>query len=341
MPDLETFAAARLADWRTGWSMGSFGAIAEFHQNAGEPARAGRLERATARGAIRLDRLAEAVPVAYETLSPKPHRWSVGLALCLPAEAAARARRAALTELGRDAEAVRPKDRGAVLFNMGLGQPQVDFCVRVADPDLRAALRAWEGRSLFEAGSPMPAILAAHPQRVALTNLGRVKVFQKIGGPDTGGVSPPGPHTHMLPKLLATGRTHSANTPIPPGLLPCAGLHPGNPVIGPLGEDRAFDEGLHDAFEALLRAWGPADYVVEKSVVRAALDAGLDPAAFASPASRLARAGLRNALRQRRRASGPDALLEAWARAFEGAEGGTEGAEEEAPGHPERAAQPE
>lgn len=86
----------------------------------------------------------------------------------------------------------------------------------------------------------MSAILAAHPHRVALTNIGRVEVFQKIGGPDTGGVSPPGPHTHLLPKLLRTGRTHSANTPIPEDLLPLGALHPGNPVIGPMGEEKDF-----------------------------------------------------------------------------------------------------
>lgn len=333
MPDLESFAAGQLADWRAGWSMGSFGAIAEFHQDAGEPARAGRFERATERGAIRLERLAEATPVAYETLSPKPHRWTVAVALCLPAEEAARARRGVLTELGPDAGAIRPEDRAGVLFDMGLAQPQVDFCMRVTDPALLDRLRAHEGRSLFDAGSPMPAILAAHPHRVALTALGRCEVFQKIGGPDTGGVSPPGPHTHVLPKLLAAGRTHSANAPIPAGLIPCASIHPGNPVIGPLGEDRDFDPALHAAFEALLEAWGPPGYLDAKRAVRAALGTGSDPSTFTPPPGRLGRVALRNALRQRRREDGSDATLEAWAIAFDR---GAEAEEAEALGHPER-----
>lgn len=333
MPDFESFAAGQLADWRAGWSMGSFGAIAEFHQEEGEPARAGRFERATGRGAIRLERLTETIPIAYETLSPKPHRWTVAVALCLPAEEAARARRGVLTELGPDAGAIRPEDREGVLFDMGLAQPQADFCARVTDPALLDRLRAHEGRSLFDTASPMPAILAAHPHRVALTALGRCEVFQKIGGPDTGGVSPPGPHTHVLPKLLAAGRTHSANAPIPAGLAPCAAIHPGNPVIGRFGEDRAFDPALHAAFEALLAVWGPPGYLDVKRAVRAALDAGSDPCAFTPPLGRLGRVALRNALRQRRRESGNSAPLDAWSAIFD--RGGEGEADAEAPEHRE------
>lgn len=330
-PHLPSLAAGSLADWRASWSMGSWGAVAEFHQDAGEAARSGRFERATDRGAIRLEGLSAVEPLAYETLSPNPRRWTVAVALCLPAEAARRAAREVLTELGPDAEAVRPADRGAVLFDMGLAQPQVDFCVRVTDPALLATLRAAAGRSVLAPGNPaLGAILAAHPHRVALTGLGRIEVFQKIGGPDTGGVSPAGPHTHVLPKLLASGRTHSANVPVPRGLVPCAGLHPGNPVIGAMGEDRDFDAGLHAAFEALLDAWGDPDHVVAKRAVRAALGAGAGPEGFEPPPSRSGRAGLRIALRQWRRERGASALLDRWAAAFDR---GAEAEEPEAPGH--------
>ncbi|HMQ94686.1 MAG TPA: hypothetical protein PKA33_18920 [Amaricoccus sp.] len=331
MPDLETLAAARLADWRASWSMGSWGAVAEFHQDDGEPAVADGLERVTSRGAIRLQGLADAEPLAYETVSPDPRRWTVAVALCLPAEAARRDGRGVLTELGPDDDAVRPGDRAGILFDLGLGQPQVDFCIRVTDPALLATLRGAAGRPVLAPGNPaLGAIVAAHPHRVALTNLGRIEVFQKIGGPETGGVSPAGPHTHVLPKLLASGRTHSANVPIPHGLVPCAGLHPGNPVIGAMGEDRAFDAGLHAAFEALLEAWGDPDYVVAKRAVRSALDAGREPGGFEPLPSRSGRAGLRNALRQRRRERGGSDLLDRWSATFDR---GGEPAEPDRPGH--------
>ncbi|MEM9724792.1 MAG: hypothetical protein AAF909_04930 [Pseudomonadota bacterium] len=323
----ETLTSA-LQDWRAGWSVGSFGAIAEFHQDEGEALQVdapAALTRATARGAIRIDRLEGARPVAYETLSPRAHRWSHGVALCLPtAEAARPERRKHLTELDLDRDAIRAEDRDGLLFDMGLDQPQIDFCIRTQDPALIETLRGCVGRSLFEADNPaMGAILAAHPHRVAISNVGRAEVFQPIGGPATGGVSPEGPHTHVLPKLLRAGRTHSANTPIPEGWTPCAMLHPANPVIGPLGEDTPFDGRAFDAFQRLLELWAAPSHVETKRDVLARLSAGDGPEEFDEPAGRLERAALRLALRQQARlaeAEGDAAretVIAAWRRAFD------------------------
>lgn len=304
---LETLIADHLADWQAGWSMGGFGAIAEFHQDKAEPAAVDApaiLARATRRGGIRFDRrqLGEAVAVAYETLSPKRHRWSHAVAFCLPAKAARMHERTVLTELGPDDEALRGIDGTGILFDMGLAVPQCDFCIRTSDPKLLKVLRANVGLSLFDpASTAMPAILAGHPHRVALTRLGRAEVYQKIGGPDTGGVSPPGPHTHVLPKLLRTGKTHSSNTPIPLGLVPVASFHPGNPVIGPMGEEREFDPILHDAFQDLLARFGAAEMVAEKRRAVAAMAEGVSPDGFAMPESRPGRIAIRLALRQQER----------------------------------------
>ena len=344
MNDLENLLRRALADWQYGWSMGTFGAIAEFHHDDGEAAVVddpATLTRATARGGVALDRaaLAAIVPVAYETLSPKRHRWSHALALCLPEAAARRACRATLSELGPDDGAIREADRDAILFDMGLSLPQSDFCVRTRDAALLAVLRSSVGRSLLEPGNPaMAAILAAHPHRVAVTGIGRVEVFQKIGGPDTGGVSPPGPHTHVLPRLLKTGRTHSANTPIPDGLMPLASLHPGHPVIGPLGEDRPFDAALHAGFQALFATYGLPEAVAEKNRVLTALARGQAPDGFTPSETRLARTALRLALRQEMHRCahlGETArlrLLARWQARFEPAAADDE-AEDDRPGH--------
>lgn len=304
--DLRETLMEAVQDWRAGWSVGSFGAIAEFHQDEGEtlefdaPA---DLTRATARGAIRIDLLDGARPVAFESLSPRPHRWSHGVALCLPENKAARSeRRQTLTELGPDKQAIRAQDRSGLLFDMGLDQPQIDFCVRTQDPVLIETLRRCLGRSVFEPDNPaMAAILEAHPHRVANSNLGRVEVFQPIGGPDTGGVSPPGPHTHVLPKLLRTGRTHSANTPIPDGWTPCAMLHPANPVIGPLGEDLDFDQGAFDAFQDLVEVWAAPGHAETKRATLERLVSGAAPDSVAEPGTRVERSALRLALRQQAR----------------------------------------
>ncbi|MEM8570641.1 MAG: hypothetical protein AAGG56_06985 [Pseudomonadota bacterium] len=333
MLDLADVINRSLDDPETGWNMGSFGAIAEFHHVYGDPA-ATRLDertRVTARGGIKLANLQTANPIAYETLSPKPHRWAHAVALCLPSDEAAMARRDCLTELGADTDALRTEDRSAILFDMGLGQHQVDFCIRTEDPELLDALRAAEGRSLFEPGNTaITAILAAHPHRVALTRFGRVEVYQKIGGPDTGGKSPEGPHTHVLPKLLRAARTHSANAPIPEGWVPCGSFHPSNPVFGRLGEDREFDLAAFDAFQDLLKAWGVSDYTVAKKAAWDALSRGVQPERYVEPENRIARSGLRNAIRQWRRLHGESPAVRAWASRFDRDPALTE---DEAPGH--------
>lgn len=326
MLQLETVLRAGLNDPEAGWNMGSFGAIAEFHHVAGDAAPlAEGFTQFTDRGGVRIERLEGVRPVAHETLSPCTHRWTQGVSLCLPEREAAMNGRDTLTELGVDSEALREGDRDAVLFDMGLAQAQVDFCIRTADPALLEVLRKNAGRSLMEHGNPaMGAILKAHPHRIALTRLGRVEVYQMIGGPDTGGASPEGPHTHVLPKLLKARRTHSANTPIPEGWVPCCGFHPASPVAGRLGEEKEFDVAAFDAFQGLLAAWGPESYIAQKNGVWATLEDRQGPDTWVEPDSRVARAGLRNAIRQWRRLHGDGPLVAQWAEAFDNVKSDTD-----------------
>lgn len=344
MADLRDILQSHLSDEKAGWSMGSFGAVAEFHQDKGEYLEADApalFVRATRRGAIRLNAatVEKIEPVAYETLSPKPQRWSHALALCLPHRDAAGSRRSALTELGPDGDAVRPADRRAILFDMGLALAQCDFCIRTEDPDLLAILRENTGRSLFDPGNPAGgAILKAHPHRVALTRIGRIEVFQKIGGPDTGGVSPPGPHTHLLPQLLKAGRTHSANTPIPDHLVPLGYLHPANPVMDGMGADMEFDIDDHARFQSLYEQFARPDLPLLRKAVLEALGRKVEPHEFTVPSDRFGRAALRLTLRQQHRLAEKFAggsysdLVSRWREAFDKVSD-TATADDDAPGH--------
>lgn len=330
--DLAEILTAAMSDPEAGWSMGSFGAIAELHHVAGDPP-PDLLENGlvTARGGMRLDRMDLIRPLAWEALSPRADRWQQGVALCLTADKAPMSQRAALTELGQDVGAIRPEDRSAILFDMGLDQPQVDFCIRTADPGLLDLLRANLGRSVMEPDNPaMPAILKAHPHRVAQSRIGRIEVYQKIGGPDTGGVSPIGPHTHVLPKLLRARRSHSANMPVPTGLVPVAGFHPASPVMDTLARDRDFDPSIFDAFQRLLAAWGDAGHLAIKRQVWQALAQGHGPDRLPEPDGRAGRVSLRVALRQAGRRDGESELLSAWRAAFDRELAGTD---DDAPGH--------
>lgn len=312
-----------LADEDAGWNIGTFGALAEFHHVENDPpplliASDAGGEVVTARGGIRVAAVAGARPLAYESLGRPPHGWSHALAFCLPKDAAVMGERVVLTELAPDGEALRDADRGAVLFDMGLGAPHVDFCVRTADEALIEILRAEEGRSLLEPGSTaMAAIVAASPHRVCGSRLGRIEVYQPIPPPLPGARSPEGPHTHVLPDLLKTRRTHSANTPIPDGWVAALNLHPANPVFTRLGKAKPFDSGAHAAFQALLQVYGLPDIVAEKERIARAVLAGEEPQDYPAASTRAARTAARVALRQMLHTHPETTTLRRWLTAFD------------------------
>ncbi len=253
-----------LDDPGTAWSLGSFGAIAEFMRDPDEAVSAqpdDRLGMATERGAIALSACSDLRPVAYETAVASG--WNHAVALCLPEAACAMSRRGVVTELGPDREAARERDRDAILFDLGLDLLAVDACVRTSDPEAVACLRSGVGRPLFDPANPIGRhLVAMSPHRVFLARVGRIEVYAPIPGP--GGTSPEGPHTHVLPKLLHSGRTHAATTPIPAGWVPCAALHPAHPYKDMMGRRIAFDAARYEAFQILLDRWGDPDLLAVK-----------------------------------------------------------------------------
>jgi hypothetical protein len=222
--------------------------------------------------------------------------------------------RTVLTEAGPDHDALREQDRHAVLFDLGLGALQVDCCVRIADPEITAQLRAHCGHPVFGT-SAMGIILATNPHRVFLSQLGRVEVFQPIPPPD--GKSPDGPHTHVLPGLLRHRRTHPATEPIPDGLVPCAHVYPPHPAKDGMGRNRPFDRAHHEAFQAILRNYGDPKMLALKQQVLDAIAAGEDPSEITVREHRFARTNIRVTLRQLKAQHESAPSLEAWLAAHE------------------------
>jgi hypothetical protein len=133
-----------------------------------------------------------------------------------------------LSELGPDRDAVRKPERSALLFDLGLDRPTVRFCVRTDDPELIAALRGCVGQPWPEAAPALvPLLLERHPQRVVVSPLGRIEVRQPIGLRDGRPETPVGPHTHLLPELLRTGRDLAPGRDLAAGYAPAASLFPG------------------------------------------------------------------------------------------------------------------
>lgn len=315
--DVTSLIHQELATETTQWNLGTFGAIAEFLRDPGEPVELGdrpdRLLAVTNRGGIGFDDLSKVRLFASETAVGQG--WSHRIALCLPEAACAMNRRTALTELGPDEAALRLQDRGGILFDMGLGTLQVDICIRTGDPELIAALRTVAGRSLFEAGNPaMGAIIAKGPHRVFIARAGRCEVYQPI--PPADGKSPEGPHTHVLPQLLRNGRTHAATEPLPEGWVPFAHLVPAHPLKDAMARPRPWDGAAHEHFQTLLAATGDPELTALKQQALAAIHSGSDPASFREPANKFARHTLRVTLRQLR-AGPPLPGLSRWLETFD------------------------
>ncbi len=156
----------------------------------------------------------------------------------------------------------------------------------------------------------MGVILYANPHRVFASRVGRIEVFQPIPPPD--GKNPEGPHTHVLLKLLAHGRTHAATEPVPRDLVPCAHWYPPNPVRDNQGRSRPFHDKSHFAFLALLERYGdPKRLALKKRVIHSVI-AGHEPFAFATDGDRFSPATVRVTLRQLQASNTRSATLAAW-----------------------------
>ena len=305
-----------IADPDTQWSLGTFGAIAEFSRDPDESVTllqsGNAVSAVTARGGIAIKNHPRSRPLASEGITRSG--WNQRIALCLSDADSAMAGRTVLTELDADTEALRPQDRESVLFDLGLGAPHADFCVRIDNCDTAAQLRQHADRAVFEPGNPaMGLILAANPHRVFISRLGRIEVYQPI--PPASGKSPDGPHTHVLPRLLKSGRTHPATEPIPEGWIPCAHVYPPHPVRDGSGETRPFDAARHDSFQSVIERFGSPETLAIKRRVMDAISAQQPPSAMAH--DRHGRTSIRIALRQLKASGHVSPVLQSWLRNFD------------------------
>ena len=208
-----------LADAASAWSMGVQGALAEFAVIGDERVEVRRggpggrtVEAVTAGGGIRLTITDDTV--AYSAGSDR------GVTLAVP-RSVLPAPSLRVTVEPADPGALRPDDEKAALVDLAVGHSAATFCVRTADPDLIAALRAVEGRSWREALDSVGHVLvAASPHRVVTGPLGRIEVYNPI--PPEWHASPEGCHTHLLPRLLETGRETADGDELPAELVAAA-----------------------------------------------------------------------------------------------------------------------
>jgi hypothetical protein len=209
--DPHAIVRRHLADPASRWSVGTYGAIGEFEYALGETGLTLDLERlsvSTPRGSLAIRDLAGVQ--AFALIDEDGRLREV--AFCTKRQGA---RRATVTAVDR------------LTYDLGIAAPHVDLLVRVKEGDATtaAAMGAAEGTSLFAPDNGAGAAIArASPTRILVSAVARLEVHQPI--PPPGGRSPDGPHTHLLPHLLAEGRAHRPNSPLPEGLYCGLSLYP-------------------------------------------------------------------------------------------------------------------
>jgi predicted Fe-S protein YdhL (DUF1289 family) len=225
--DIRRVVQASLSGAAGTWVVGVVGAVAEFAAPPGaaiEVTEEGAdLVATTPGGALRL-RLDDHVrALCFDPPDTPPGRQRLVLAVLR--EAGRLPASPVVADLGPDRAAILPPDRDRRLFDLGLNRKEGRFCVRVAPGPAARALAAAAGRPLAETLPQLgPALLAESPPRVVESALGRIEVTGPI--PPPGGTSPPGPHTHLLPDHLASGRAMPAGMDLPRAYLPGAIFYP-------------------------------------------------------------------------------------------------------------------
>jgi hypothetical protein len=120
-----------------------------------------------------------------------------------------------LTPLGPDEGSIQPECRDQPWFDLGLGRVDLRFCVRSSSEELQNALNLASGLPLSDVLQSAGATIVAHgPARIVESPLGRAEIYTPI--PLPGGKSPDGPHAHLLPSHLATGRATPPSIDLPP-----------------------------------------------------------------------------------------------------------------------------
>jgi hypothetical protein len=286
LKSVDEAVAGWLDDPLAGFAVGTFGAIAEFLHPPGSTVTVEHrpdVHTATCDdGALRIDLRGPVSAFLSAHAWRRPtgtDGWTHAVALCLPDEVAAGPGRRAVTVLGPDPE---PLVHPGTLVDLGLGVAHLEACIRTTDPDLIARCEAATDLD----GPLVHAIFHARAARVFRTAVARVEVETPI--PPVDGESPLGPHTHLLPALLAHRRTHPATDPIPDGLVPVASVFPPHPHHDALGRAHPYDAAADAAFDEVMTAFGDPE---ELEATRRARAGEPSPAMLSAAARRGHRVG--------------------------------------------------
>ncbi len=148
-------------------------------------------------GAVRIAAIANTRLAPVEGLTEDT--WTQAALLCLREFDATMAQRNVLTELGSDMLAARPIDRVGILFDLGVGAVEADYCVRTADTALCEFLRARVGKRVADNQELQDRLAEAEADHVAISRLGRIEQFRTAFAlPQESYVTAPAGYTECL-----------------------------------------------------------------------------------------------------------------------------------------------
>jgi predicted Fe-S protein YdhL (DUF1289 family) len=211
------FVAESLGQRSGTWVLGCYGATAEFICHHDEPCDVSvsgeTITAISDRGALQLT-IGEQVR-ALRLRADHTRRGYRAIFLVVLKARATLPVATTLTPLGRDEGAIRRECRDDAWFDLGLGRADLRFCVRASAPELRDKLNQASGLPLSDVLQAAGAMIVKRsPARVVESPLGRAEIGTPI--PPPGGQSPDGPHTHLLPGHLASGRGTQPGIDLPP-----------------------------------------------------------------------------------------------------------------------------
>lgn len=220
--DIREFAASTLQEGRGTWVVG---AVAEFTAAQGEDVDVivdgDDIVAHTRNGAMSMT-----INDDIRALTFDPPDWTSEprIVLAVKRERGRLPVAAGVSDQGADDAALFQEDDGT-LYDLGLGRKEGRFCVRLGDG---AAQEALDRATSLEFAQALPVIasslIAESPTRVVESALGRIEVRGQIPPPDA--TSPHGPHTHLLPDHLETGRALPVGMDLPRAYLPGAIFYP-------------------------------------------------------------------------------------------------------------------
>ena len=302
-----------LNDRSTSWSIGTFGAMAEFFHVSMEPLKTSKTNMAlaaqTSRGAIQITYTKSMQLVPFEGLSKLEGVWTQGVLVCIPTTEARMANRSGISEC-------KSVDKNSVIFDLGLCLGHVDVCIKTDRKELIALLRAHIGKSLFDSElNLIGAIKDASPIRIFKSKSACISVYSHI--PATDGGTPLGPNTHLSTKLLKHNQNLAATIPMPADYVPAFAFYPANPIRDETGSIRPFDTKGFDRFQDILSTFQPKPLARIKQMFRQAMNKGVGPDECTLPSTKAERTTLRVAIRQHYHSHGPSVLLSKWKATYE------------------------